>query len=149
VRHKGETPRGVRRTGIPSLKSLPSTKEETMSEYLDLRDLAQQWRDLLDEDGQHAPEDADTVSDFAALCGELGIEASPDALEHQGDMYDPTMIADGYFVDYARELAEDIGAINPDASWPLSYIDWEAAADALRVDYVTVSYAGDDYLIRA
>lgn len=30
--------------------------------------------------------------------------------------------------DYAEELAESIGAINSDASWPNSYIDWERAA---------------------
>jgi len=119
-----------------------------MSEYLDLRILAQEWRDLLDEDGQHVPEDNDAVSAFVALCGEFGIDATPDALDQQGSNYESTLIPDESFEDYARELAEDIGAIDANASWPLMYIDWPAAADALRIDYSSVSYAGHDYLIR-
>ena len=59
-----------------------------------------------------------------------------------------TLIADDYFETYAQELAEDIGAIGRDASWPLSYIDWTAAADALKLDYFVVEFAGQDYWTR-
>lgn len=37
--------------------------------------------------------------------------------------------------DYAQQFAEDIGAVDPDASWPNSYIDWERAARDLFLDY--------------
>jgi len=33
--------------------------------------------------------------------------------------------------------------------WPFSYIDWEAAADALRQDYLMVDFDGVNYWIRA
>lgn len=62
--------------------------------------------------------------------------------------YGSTLIHADYFEDYARELAEDIGAIDPDASWPLSFIDWSAAADALKEDYTEVDFGGESYWIR-
>jgi len=37
--------------------------------------------------------------------------------------------------DFARQLAEDIGAINNNASWPNNCIDWEFAAKELMHDY--------------
>lgn len=59
--------------------------------------------------------------------------------------YGETLIRDSYFEDYARELAEDIGAVNPNASWPLTYIDWEAASDALKMDYTSLDFDGVTY----
>jgi hypothetical protein len=59
-----------------------------------------------------------------------------------------TLIPEDEFEDYARELAEDIGAIDRDAGWPLMHIDWEAAADALKQDYAEVTYQGTTYLVR-
>lgn len=63
--------------------------------------------------------------------------------------YGEMLIREDYFEDYAREPAEDIGAIDPNALWPLSYIDWEAAAEALLVDYIEVEYRGTTYYARA
>jgi len=62
--------------------------------------------------------------------------------------YGATLIRDSYFEDYARELAEDTGAINRNADWPLSYIDWPAAADALKQDYTSVEFDGVTYWVR-
>ena len=62
--------------------------------------------------------------------------------------YGVALINDSYFEDYAREFAEDIGAVNPDAGWPASYIDWEAAADALRMDYTSIDFDGVTYWAR-
>jgi hypothetical protein len=45
-------------------------------------------------------------------------------------------------------MAEDIGAIDRDAGWPLGFIDWDAAAAALKMDYTEVSIRGYDYWIR-
>lgn len=56
-----------------------------------------------------------------------------------------TLIADDHFEDYARELAEDIGAINDEATWPNTHIDWEAAAEALRMDYTSVEFSSKYY----
>lgn len=66
----------------------------------------------------------------------------------RGDWYPVTLIRETYFKDYAQELAEDVGAIDPKASWPLSYIDWDAAAEALQMDYTAVEFDGVTYWTR-
>src|SRR5919108_3861575 len=48
------------------------------------------------------------------------------------------LIRSDMFQEYAEEFAEDIGAIDPRASWPLCHIDWKAAADDLKQDYTEV-----------
>ena len=63
--------------------------------------------------------------------------------------YGATLIRDSYFEDYARELAEDIGAVSKDLSWPACHIDWEAAADALKMDYTEIEIDGETYWVRS
>ena len=58
-------------------------------------------------------------------------------------------IADSYFTEYARQLAEDIGAISDDAQWPATCIDWEEAAEQLKQDYTSIEYNGETYWYRA
>lgn len=53
------------------------------------------------------------------------------------------------FEDYARQLAEDIGAIPDNAQWPCTCIDWEQAAKELAADYSVVTFQGSDYYFRA
>lgn len=97
-------------------------------------------RDIVDEidSGNLSEEDQEI---FEALAEE--VKGSPDW------EYGETLIRDSYFEDYARELAEDIGAISGDEKWPLNHIDWESAADELRQDYFSVDFDGVDYWIRS
>jgi hypothetical protein len=62
--------------------------------------------------------------------------------------YGEALIHDAYFVTYAQELADDIGAIKSDAGWPLTYIDWVSAADALKMDYTALDFDGATYWAR-
>lgn len=59
------------------------------------------------------------------------------------------LVSDDYFVEYAEQVASDIGAVSDEHTWPTSYIDWEAAAAALQMDYATVEYDGVIYWARA
>lgn len=59
--------------------------------------------------------------------------------------YGETLIRDSYFTEWAQEYAEDNGAIPEANIWPGSYIDWEAAADALKMDYTSVDFDGVTY----
>lgn len=68
--------------------------------------------------------------------------------ESSGWEYGIFFIAENDFEEYAQEFAEGIGAISSDAQWPLSHIDWEAAANDLRSDYSEVEYNGTTYLYR-
>lgn len=58
------------------------------------------------------------------------------------------LILESHFEDYAREYADDIGAIDGEARWPNNFIDWAKAADALKIDYTEVNYGGETYLAR-
>ena len=60
-------------------------------------------------------------------------------------MHGATLISESYFVKYAAQYADDIGAIDRNASWPLTHIDWEAAAEELKSDFTTVEIDGDTY----
>lgn len=59
-----------------------------------------------------------------------------------------TLIRDSYFEDYARELADDIGAVDPNATWPQTCIDWKQAARELKQDYTEVDFGGVTYWAR-
>lgn len=59
-----------------------------------------------------------------------------------------TLIHTDYFEEYARELADELGYIDREASWPVRHIDWEAAANELAMDYHEVEFDGATYLVR-
>lgn len=75
-------------------------------------------------------------------------------LDREGESYcsdwihGETLIHEDYFEQYAEELASDIGAISHDAKWPLSHIDWHAAAEELKIDYAEVDFGGQTFYIR-
>jgi hypothetical protein len=106
----------------------------------DLRQCKQDHED--DPDGGHwSDEEAD---ELAAL------ENLAEQAEGYGDWeHGEALIHRGHWAAYAQQLAEDIGAVNRDASWPNNHIDWEAAAEELEVDYMSVDFDGQEYLMRA
>ena len=59
------------------------------------------------------------------------------------------LIRDSYFIEYARDFADNIGAIDRTARWPLDHIDWDAAAADLQSDYSTVDFDGVTYWVRS
>ena len=64
--------------------------------------------------------------------------------------YGETLIREDEFTNYAEEFAKDIGATQNDSNdWPNRHIDWEAAAEELKMDYMEVEFDGEIYLIRA
>ncbi len=77
------------------------------------------------------------------------------ALAEEGEQYAPDwtfgegLIRNSYFTEYAEQLAEGIGTIDRNASWPLSFIDWGAAAEALKQDYTSVDFDGVEYWMRS
>ena len=98
----------------------------------------------------------DTLSDAEAEFGDdeqeelVTLEALADEAASSPDWrYGETLISESYFTEYARQFADDIGAIDGNAAWPCNHIDWEAAADELKQDYMSVDFGGETYLIHA
>ncbi|MCR4331055.1 MAG: hypothetical protein NUV49_04230 [Patescibacteria group bacterium] len=62
--------------------------------------------------------------------------------------YGLAFINDDYFTEYAEETAYDIGAVDRNANWPVMFIDWDAAAEALKQDYLTIELEGNTFYYR-
>lgn len=60
---------------------------------------------------------------------------------YQIDTWYRTDVIDG---DWAREYANEIGAIKIQNDWPYNHIDWEAAANDLRQAMMVQITFGDD-----
>lgn len=106
-----------------------------------------EWLAEASESPAHVLQDA--AAEFVTLSAFLGDLAGNGGDEQwRGDWYPVTLIRDSYFKEYAQELAEEIGAIPDDASWPCRCIDWEKAAWELRMDYTSADFDGQTYWFR-
>lgn len=75
-------------------------------------------------------------------------ESSPDWL------YGETLIRESYFTDYTEQLIDDCYELPKELTsgdWPYRHItvDYEAAANELKSDYMELDFDGVTYLIRA
>jgi hypothetical protein len=120
------------------------------SQITDSRDLVDELRTLVGDELHPDPElvaelDDDERERMAAL-----VEVLDDMTTNcdEDPAFGITMIPEDDFTDYARQYAEDVCAIPDDVSWPLDHIDWPAAAEALKVDYVSIDFDGTTYLCR-
>jgi len=59
-----------------------------------------------------------------------------------------TLIADSHFADYARDDAESMHRNGLFDEWPFTNIDWNDAAEDLKMDYTSVSFGGETYWVR-
>jgi hypothetical protein len=136
---------------------------DNMADVIDSRDVIGRIEELQEERAELAfliediEEDKlqDAISDLEQWDEENGDELrSLKALAEEAEgyaadwKYGEALIRDSYFKEYAMQLAEDIGAINGDATWPNNCIDWDQAAKELRMDYTAVEFDGLTYWIR-
>jgi hypothetical protein len=134
-------------------------------DIIDSRDVIRRIRELQDyrDDAAENPDDQDmlTAADGRTFASSVDFGEDEynelkalEKLEEEASgspdwNHGETLIRDSYFEEYAQQLAEDIGAIDKNASWPNDHIDWEAAADALKADYMSADFDGVEYWIRA
>lgn len=143
---------------IERLEELQGEREMLADELADAIECVKFHHDgVLDETGTFGEHDEyrrcrDELADWDEENGEE-LKAL-EALAKQGEdfaedwKYGAQLIRDSYFEDYAQELAEEIGAINPNAGWPNNCIDWERAARELQMDYTSIDYDGITYWVR-
>jgi uncharacterized protein with von Willebrand factor type A (vWA) domain len=128
-----------------------------MPNVIDSRELLEELRDLLDDPrydyndepdtdvlAELSEDDQERVEALREVLNDLPEETTDNSRSSWGC----TLIHEDYFEEHARELAEELGAIDPDASWPLNCIDWEYAAEQLKHDYTIVEFDGDTFYVR-
>ena len=99
--------------------------------------------------GQHWSECTDEGAELDGLTTLLAsLEGMGGDEQWRGVWYPVTLIRESYFREYVQDLAEDIGAINADATWPNNCIDWDEAAYQLRHDYTRVEIGKFTYYYR-
>jgi hypothetical protein len=141
-----------RKEELEALRDVVTDAQSELDQHRDLKpseedeEEIREWEDELDELEETLQNAIDNFSD-----DEKGELEELEELESEISDFSrgETMIPVDDFEDYARELAEDLGVTERNASWPYNHIDWEAAAEALAQDYTIVSYQGDDYYVRA
>ena len=119
---------------------------------VDVRDIIERVEELENTVPPAEESDGDDNEDREELATLVGIlddlKGNGGDEQWRGDWYPTTLIRETYFEDYARELAEDIGAIDKNAAWPARHIDWEAAAQELLQDYQETDIEGTTYYYR-
>ena len=127
---------------------MTKTELDLSADMIDVRDIIKQFEELeeLQENGEYLESPDCELSDLKKLLSEL--EGTGGDEEWRGEWYPVTLIRDSYFKEYAQELAEDIGAVDANATWPNNCIDWEYAAKELRYDYTGVDVNGVTYWTR-
>lgn len=119
-------------------------------DMIDSRDVIERLAELAGMWAAHQNDPEEPEPDDSELEELRTLTALVEEAEGYSDdwQYGATLIHESYFTEYAKELAEDIGAIDSDAHWPSTYIDWEAAAGALKMDYAAVDFDGQTYYVR-
>lgn len=123
-------------------------------DVIDLRDVIARYEEIEAEIEAQNEDAGDTVepavrSEFSLLIELLAdLKGYGGDEQWRGDWYPITLIHDSHWVDYAQELAEDIGAIDRKATWPNNCIDWDRAARELQQDYSSVEFGDETYWYR-
>ncbi len=135
------------------------TEISSTDDIISVQDIADRIDELRDElESADIPANEfggpnDTMSDEREECAKLeslmsDMQGYGGDVKWEGEWYPGEMIRESYFKDYAQQLAEDIGAIDSDAKWPNTCIDWDQAARELRMDYTGVEFDGTTYYVR-
>jgi len=123
--------------------------EELRNEFIDTTEADEMADDFIDPMDLVMSEDdwafglgADGAAEMVALL----------ALESEGKGFADwehgvSFVSDYHFKDYAREIAEDCGMIDRESSMA-NYIDWDAWARDVRMDYSSVEVNGTTYWAR-
>lgn len=138
------------------MRNPPSNSDDTLNS----RDLIEHLENLRDQVESQVPDlaldkiKAEDVSEYEEESPDLEEyialrDFCAEAKDYADDWHHgATLIRESYFTRYAKELADDIGAINGNEGWPLNWVDWAAAARELKQDYTEIEWNGVTYYVR-
>lgn len=125
------------------------TAIDNTADTIDSRDIIARIAELRElQDGVEDPEQWHKL--YPEECDELAAleDVQDQATQYVTDWtHGATLIRDGYFTDYARELLEDCGDIPKELPWYV-VVDWDATAKHIRTDYTGVDFDGVTYWVR-
>ena len=129
---------------------MTTQKLDLTADIIDVRGIIARFEEL-ESAGYGMPISGDEglkreLADLQAILEELKGNGGDE--QWRGDWYPITLIRASYFRDYAQGLAEDIGAVDSGAKWPMNCIDWDQAARELQMDYLAVEIDGVTYFYR-
>ena len=90
------------------------------------------YKDLTEEGKEKYQELIDEGTDQDAIQAYIDLGIGDDNLDNFEESYQGQWPTDEAF---AQEIAEDIGAVENNSSWPNYCIDWEWASRELMMDY--------------
>jgi hypothetical protein len=110
------------------------------ADIIDIRDIIERIEELPDLiESEGCEEQCNAYrEELATLTGIMSeLQGNGGDEQWQGDWYPQMLIRDHHFVDYCRELCEDIGAVPRDLPAYIA-IDWDETARNLMSDYSSV-----------
>lgn len=129
---------------------MTNTDLDLSADMIDVRDIIARFEELESHSHEWKDDESDAdawheLNTLKAILEELKGQGGDE--EWQGDWYPSTLISEIYFVEYAQELCQDIGAI-PDDFPSYIEIDWEVTARNIQMDYSEVEIDGLTYYFR-
>ncbi len=121
---------------------MPTITKFSMMDTFDSRDVEERIEELANE-GATGNALIEEEQELRILCT---FKNDVDSEEWE---YGMQFISDSYFPAFTRELAEEIGAISRNPTWPNTCIDWEQAARELQYDYSSVELEDETFWYRS
>lgn len=122
---------------------MTTTDLDLSADTIDVRDIISRFEEL--RSSLPISGDLEEFEQLTNILEELKGQGGDE--QWQGDWYPVTLISEVYFVEYAQELCQDIGAI-PDDFPSYIEIDWEVTARNIQMDYSEVEIDGMTYYFR-
>lgn len=132
---------------------MQTTQLDLTADTIDVRDIIARVEELDPEysDIKLTDDEAEELAELRAILNELKGYGGDE--QWRGDWYPVTLVRDSYFCIYAEQLARDCGYTDQAAEEAtknplLAYIDWEAWARDVRMDYASVEIDDITYWYR-
>lgn len=130
---------------IERIEELEEAKQEFILHESETEDDSPSWGEIAEANGT-AEEKWDETEDGQELSALLSLQDDLEAYCPDW-RFGVTLIRDDYFVDYTKDLLDELGFIPEDfPSW--IEIDWDKTADNVQQDYTSGEYDGVTYWAR-